>query len=52
MRAMLELLKNTGYKKASLAVQKDNYAVKMYQAVGFEIIDELEEEFLMVCELS
>lgn len=28
------------YKKASLAVQKKNYAVKMYKSVGFEIVDE------------
>ena len=52
MKAMLELLKNKGYEKTSLAVQKDNYAVKMYQSVGFQIIDELEEEFLMVCKLN
>ena len=29
MVKMLELLKQQGYKKASLAVQKANYAVKM-----------------------
>lgn len=51
MRAMLNLLKNKGYEKASLAVQKDNYAIKMYQSVGFQVIDELEEEFLMICHL-
>ena len=31
MKTMLKLLKNKGYKKTSLAVQKDNYAVKMYK---------------------
>lgn len=51
MKSMLELLKNKGYKRTSLAVQKDNYAVKMYQNVGFYIIKELEEEYLMVCDL-
>ena len=51
MRAMLELLKTKGYKKASLAVQKANYAVKMYEKVGFHTVDENEEEFIMVCEL-
>ena len=35
----------------SLAVQKVNYAVKMYKRVGFEIVDENEEEYIMVCEL-
>ena len=36
---------------ASLAVQKQNYAVKMYKNVGFEIVDENEEEYIMVCQL-
>ena len=51
MREMLYLLKECGYKQASLAVQKANYAVRMYKEVGFEIIDENEEEFIMVCRL-
>ena len=51
MREMLSLLKEHGYKQASLAVQKANYAVRMYKEVGFEIIDENEEEFIMVCRL-
>jgi ribosomal protein S18 acetylase RimI-like enzyme len=48
MREMLELLRSKGYTQTSLAVQKENYAVKMYKAVGFEIVKELEEEYLMV----
>ena len=51
MREMLKLLRDQGYKKASLAVQKANYAVRMYEAVGFSIVDENVEEFIMVCEL-
>lgn len=51
MREMLELLRRQGYKKASLAVQKANFAVRMYEAVGFQTVDETEEEFIMVCEL-
>ena len=51
MRQMLSLLKESGYRQASLAVQKANYAVRMYKEVGFEIIDENEEEFIMVCKL-
>ncbi len=51
MRNMLELLKNKGYKQTSLSVQKANYAVRMYQKVGFEVIDENEEEYIMVCRL-
>lgn len=51
MIKMLEILKKDGYKKASLAVKKANYAVKMYKKVGFEIIYENEEEYIMVCNL-
>ena len=51
MVKMLELLRESGYKKASLAVQKENYAVKMYKKVGFEIVGENEEEYIMVCDL-
>ena len=51
MKEMLTLLKDCGFKQASLAVQKANYAVRMYKEVGFKIIDENDEEFIMVCEL-
>ena len=36
MKEMLRILKERGYKQASLAVQKANYAVRMYQKTGFE----------------
>ena len=51
VRRMLELLKEQGYKKVSLAVQKANYAVRLYKHVGFETIDENAEEYIMVCRL-
>ena len=49
MKEMLRILKDRGYKQASLAVQKANYAVKMYQKTGFEIVDEKGEEYIMLC---
>ena len=48
MRAMLGALRQAGYRQASLAVQKRNYAVKMYMHLGFTIIDENEEEYIML----
>ena len=48
MKRMLRELAERGYEKASLAVQKANYAVRMYQKVGFEIVGENEEEYLMM----
>ena len=52
MKEMLRILKDRGYKQASLAVQKANYAVKMYQKTGFEIVDENGEEYIMLCRLQ
>lgn len=48
MTEMLGLLRSLGYKKASLAVQKANYAVRMYEKVGFKTVDENDEEYIMV----
>ncbi len=52
METMLMELKGRGYNRTSLAVQKANYAVRMYKKVGFEIIDENDEEYIMVCKLK
>lgn len=49
MVRMLEILREKGYQKASLAVQKANYAVEMYKKVGFKIVAENSEEYIMVC---
>ena len=51
MLEMLQLLREKGYKRASLAVQKANYAVRMYEKTGFKTAYENEEEYIMVCEL-
>jgi ribosomal protein S18 acetylase RimI-like enzyme len=51
MKQMLMKLKVQGYRQASLAVQKMNYAVRMYKNVGFEIVDENSEEYIMICKL-
>lgn len=52
MRKMIGHLRERGYSKSSLAVQKDNYAVKMYQQLGFEISAENEQEYIMICNLN
>lgn len=52
MKTMLAELKNLGYSRTSLAVQKANYAVRMYKKVGFVTIDENDEEYIMVCYLQ
>ena len=42
LHAMLDQLRQAGYAQASLAVQKDNYAARMYQRAGFQILRETE----------
>lgn len=48
MQKMLDQLKEDGYLQVSLSVQKDNYAVRLYQKTGFEIVSENEEEYIMI----
>ena len=53
MKSIIKLLNANGYRKVSLSVQKDNsHAVEMYKNVGFKIIDENKEEYLMICNLG
>ena len=52
MKCMIHLLNENGYKQTSLAVQKGNCAVNLYKKVGFEIIKETDEEYIMVCNLK
>ena len=52
MEMILALLKEKGYERVSLAVQKANYAVRMYEKAGFKTVDENDEEFIMVCDLK
>ncbi|MBE6551857.1 MAG: GNAT family N-acetyltransferase [Ruminococcaceae bacterium] len=52
MQKMLDWLRISGYEKASLSCQKENYAVRMYRNLGFEIIDENDEEYIMIYKLQ
>lgn len=52
MKAMLETLKAHGFRRASLSVQKENPAFHLYLRLGFEIVKETEEEYLMICSLK
>ena len=52
MKAMLDLLKKSGYRRVSLSVQKENFAVNLYRKAGFEITADHGEEYIMVCDLK
>ena len=47
MKNMLNLLKDKEYQKVSLSVQKINYAAEMYLKLGFKIVKENNEEYIM-----
>ena len=49
LHQMLDQLRADGYKSVSLSVQKANYAMRMYQKAGFNVISEDAEEALMQC---
>lgn len=48
METMLKVAIAQGYQRVSLSVQKANPALRLYQRLGFQIIKEKEEEYLMV----
>ena len=52
MEKLFELLSQHGYRQTSLAVQKGNPAVNFYLRLGYEIIRENSEEYLMVKKLD
>ena len=49
-RTLLEI-HNQGYKRASLSVQKENPAFRMYQRLGFRVVNETAEEYIMIYNL-
>ena len=51
LKQLLQAERLAGYSKISLSVQKSNYAVKMYEKVGFTVVDENSEEYIMTVNL-
>ena len=52
LRQMLDLLRQKGYGQVSLSVQKENYALQMYQKAGFHVVADRGEEVLMASKLA
>ena len=52
MKKMISYLIEKDYNQTSLSVQKENYAVRMYQKLGFEIIGENNKDYLMLLKLK
>ena len=51
LTALLESLRDHGFRQASLSVQKENPAFHLYQRLGFTVVREIGEEYLMACSL-
>ena len=51
LQRMLERLRSDGYSQVSLSVQKENFALRMYEKAVFRVVANRGEEVLMVCEL-
>lgn len=51
LKQLLSVEKLAGYSKISLSVQKNNYAVKMYEKYGFTVVNENDEEYIMAINL-
>lgn len=51
LKQLIAVERLAGYSKISLSVQKENYAVKMYEKEGFTIVDENREEYIMTVNL-
>lgn len=51
LEQLLSVERIAGYSKISLSVQKNNYAVKMYEKIGFDVVNENSEKYIMVVNL-
>lgn len=52
LKELLLELKNAGYERVSLSVQKENYAAEMYKKHGFFVYQEKEDEYIMLLNLK
>lgn len=52
LQEMLHYLGDKGYHRVSLSVQKDNYALAMYQAAGCELYQDNPHDVVLVCRLE
>lgn len=52
LKALFTAIREAGYTHASLSVQKENRAAKLYEKLGFRTVRETDEEFIMICELG
>ena len=52
LNGLLLLLQENGYLRASLFVQKENPALRLYERAGFQILAERDTEYLMLRDIA
>lgn len=52
MKSMIDHLQKRGCEQVSLSVQKENYAVRLYEKIGFRTVEENDEDYIMVLKLK
>ncbi|MDE7420948.1 MAG: GNAT family N-acetyltransferase, partial [Muribaculaceae bacterium] len=52
LASLLEALQENGFERISLSVDKNNYAVRMYLKLGFQIVSERKHDYLMIKTLN
>ncbi len=52
MEQMIALMKSEGYAQVSLSITKGNPAIRLYERLGFQTIDENEEDYIMLLKLK
>lgn len=52
IRAMLKLLQAEGIERVSLSVQKENPAERLYRLLGYEIVVDMDDEYVMAVDLT
>jgi len=52
MKLMIEWMKRKGYGQVSLSITKGNPAIRLYERLGFDIVDENEVDYIMLLKLK
>jgi ribosomal protein S18 acetylase RimI-like enzyme len=48
LTGLFDVLREQGYPQTSLVVQKENPAARLYQRMGYEIVGENEDDYIMI----
>lgn len=52
MEQMIKWMQKKGFRQVSLSITKGNPAIRLYKRLGFQIIDENEEDYIMLLKIK